>query len=71
MIYFQVIDMNSFSLVDLESNEDNNKFDINIDDEQSSIVDTNENSTTPKKKRKRRSKKRSETTNISNIYKYS
>lgn len=63
--------MNSFSLVDLESNGDINEFDINMDDEQSSIVDTNENPTTPKKKRKRRSKKRSENANISNIYKYS
>lgn len=72
-IYFQDIDINYFSLVKLESNGQNNGFDINFDDdEQSSIINTNENSITPKKKKRRkRSKKNDNNSNTSNIYKYS
>lgn len=72
-INFQAIDINSFSVVDLESYGEKNGHDINFDDDdEESIIYTDEYSTTQKKKkRRRRSKKNVNDTNMGNILKYS
>lgn len=71
--YFQDIDINTFSLVDTETNGDKNGFHINDDDNEEQDAETNEFSPAPKKKKrgKRRSKKNSKDVSTNAIYMYS
>jgi len=71
LIYFQKLNINYFSKIDLESIEVNNEFDIN-DNNDDQEEDTNAYVKPQKKKRrKRRSKKNVKHTDTSNIYTYS
>lgn len=67
--YFQSIDINSFSKIDLESNKETNGFNnINTDDDEFSVLDINE---TPKRKKKRRKRSKKNANDIGNIYEFS
>lgn len=74
---FQDIDIRDFFLVDLDSVEKRNGFDIDIGDGNNDDDDDNDkqsnNCSTISKKRKRGKRRRKNTTNesITNIYKYS